>query len=683
MKLSYINIDRIKGRSASFHITEPNVMLVGEIGAGKSAVIEGVLMALNLPTKYGQTNLGRLSPTGSWSCTLGFEGGPVRSLTRGLARNKAVYSANGVPCSAAEYAEKVAQILTIEAHHADLDQFIGLSGQKRAELFSRVLESQEADVETALGGGPGGMAAWATQRGFGDSLETIKPVIDMARRIAGEPAALVNGVKEILLQCQREERAAKAALEESIESAARLHHGQDPAAVRARVKEVDERVGALRERLAAHERDVERFQSTETLVKRAEATAQKAVEALEQARIAASAGEKLAQDVAAAESKLQKAEQHVANIREIANRCEAAAASALASTQAMETFVDLHRQLATVQWEFDEPWLREHLMTFVDALGMVGEPGDDWKSLTTAFIREAVAEALDVDTKLAEAREKHQSAVTRAREAQDALRQAEQDTAKVAADLAANRQALAKASARGEEIPALQQAADEAEKAAAQARQDAARTAPPASLAAVEQELAAKLETRDKLTAQLQELEEANAIAGRIDAQRLAAHQCDTRTKCAKELLDAVQAWRDGNTRSRVEQIIEPFQRRFETMFGPGSRLDMRSDGTGRGTTFSFALDRGRGIPVDLELLSDGELVMAGAAFLGALQEINGGPGSMLAMATEALSRRGLENFLERAPTLGFDLVLITNNRGEGMSPPGWQVVNMDDPPHE
>src|SRR5690606_30107913 len=112
--------------------------------------------------------------------------------------------------------------------------------------------------------------------------------------------------------------------------------------------------------------------------------------------------------------------------------------------------------------------------------------------------------------------------------------------------------------------------------------------------------------------------------------------------------------WRDDMVRARLAAVMDPFRQCFETIFDCDMGLDHQSRGEGRSTEFYFTINR-RGVPVEFDLLSEGETVLTAAAFLTALQRIKSGPGTFLSLNAGELPLEGLRRLLRSVPKLGLD----------------------------
>lgn len=693
MRINLIEINNVKGRSARIELSQPHLLLVGEIGSGKSAVIDGVRLALMQPTGFGDRGLDRLSPTGNWSAALQFEG-EIRRLERSLKRNKQKYMVNGRQVDQKEYRSSVDQVIAVEPHHVALDAFLGLSGQKRAALFSDLLEEAEQfTLEQAVEETENCDIGEFFRRELGDShVKHVAPLVSRLGVFSGTPSELLEALKTEQNTTTQAERDAKARIEHLGLKQASVSHGMTAEEVKNKIQAIDEQLGGLKTQIENIDVQRERYEAAQAMV----TSAAKAVEEMQHTLtcLQATASQKQAHTDTA------EAKKHTLAIaRKLVGQLEGAKTKLDERTEqldeqikAMERGKRLVADLLTKEWDVDIVWLRAEFETFteqceLDRILGRNEPVSDeqLKPAAIAFAREIVAEVLGgptdvIDQKLEGLRQDqalHKKEVaTWQRQLADATEKALEAAKAVDAATAA----VEEAEKTEQEIPALKEETEAKDKERAQLQQKAQQTAPPENVEIVTAQQERLNAERETLAAQLKEYESSRALSGQLEEARYAATVAESALDAMKTLMTAIQVWRDRKLAGRVKAIMEPFNSAFTLLFGEDVHLAHHAEGTGRGTEFTFTIDR-KGFPVPFDLLSDGETVLTAAAFLSALQRIKDTPGTMLTMNTEALSAKGLKSIVRTLPALKLDFVAVANNHGNDILadlPPSWMAVDMN-----
>jgi DNA repair exonuclease SbcCD ATPase subunit len=689
MKITYISVSGVKGVSASLNLKHQNLLIGGPMGSGKSALIDGVRMALAMPTPFGETGLDRLSPSQEWSVQICFEGGRVRMLERSMRRGKAAWSVNGMKVDKSEYAEAVKEVIDVEPHHVSLDEFINLSGQKRAAMFAAMLESASSQgVNDLLAEAhKTSLAQLATE--FEVDLSSV---IQKMRAIAGTPAQLCDGLRAIANGVKSDVGDCKTRLEGLIREQSLSSVSMSPVEVGAAVQKIDEQLGGLRARKQAIADGRDQYEAAAKLVTRAGGAVQKAKDAL-------AAAQKLSDGLAEAQAALGRAEAECNDATAALAAIEAdgvklgdAAQELSEEAKKLKRGKEIVTEMFRQEWKVDPEWLDEEIRDkLLPILGDGVVISGHTHEAVIAIAKEIAAEVMGGDAvKLQEKIDANRSATAAHQEKVRAydvsLRQGRERhrTAIGAADAA--RKALKDATAAAEQLPALQADVESCDAERARLEQAVQRTAAADDEAAIDGEIQSLTTERARLAGISRKLEESNAITGQVQVARKAVAAAEQAKAFADRVLEMAQRYRDNGVKDKLAQVMEPFTRSFKAVFGDAVQLKHRSGGNGRTTEFDFLIER-RGIEVPFDLLSDGETILTAAAFLAALQSIKPGPGRFLSLNTEALDGEGLKALLRAIPSLGFDTVLIANNRADqhlySMNTDRWQYIDMRERPRE
>lgn len=689
MNLRRVQIDQIKGITTAFDIEKPCVAIIGDMGTGKSAVLDGINLGLNLPTMHGVRDLDRLSPTGRWSTVLLFDDPNVQRLERRMERRGSQYHVNGRRVTSKEYTAAVKEILDVEPHHASLHEFLGLSGQRRAELFAQILESStSSELANVINDQRSCTLDQLFENQIGVSnMDMVRGAIAELRDISGTTSELTEAIRQKAIASAQRERDAKTRHEGLIDKNKTLGHGMTPMDIQSRLSAIDGKLGALRDRQKSIEVERDRYDSSQAVLASAKATEEKLRDELQKVEADSRGWEesKKAADIL---------------ITVIAEKDMAVKARQEEIEALGETSVKIDREISEIRegqrlvvevverpWDIDVEqidvlWRRFLHEIRMQPIAMVDHDEHEYrqplidlaKSLVSASLGGSVdmlAERLsDAESREAANQEQLQAAVIARNEATGAMKQAELVADKAKEDLVRIEKAIA-------ELPKAKKAVEDAESERASLEQSSQRIAVPEDDELLATQIDEAIRERAGLVEQQRELSEHNAIAGQIEQARVDVVAAMAINECMKSIQQIVQEWRDSHVATALAEVMEPFERRFRLLFDEEVRVGHRSSGTGRSTEFEFTVSR-RGVQVPLDLLSDGEGILAAAAFLSALQTLKDTPGSILTINDIGLDYGGVDRFLTGAPDLGLDFVALATSRWrEGADPDIWQVVAM------
>jgi DNA repair exonuclease SbcCD ATPase subunit len=695
--ISRIQMTNLRGKTRAIGIDSRNILISGEMGAGKSTVIEALQLALLLPTRHGSRNLGELSPSGSWSVTIDLAGrDDVRSLTRSYRGKKQTYAVNANDVSRDDYEAAVRRVTTVEPHHIDLSQFLNLSGQKRADMFSSLLESTDLfGIDEPLRDGRNISFDQYLTSQMGEGLREQADRLKLAFGDEHTPADWVDLIKQKGLDARRSRDDASTNLDTISQRTTTVGGGENGEEIQRRISELDQKIGVLRQTTQNVDTAIEQHEAAMAHHDGVQKSAEEASEALKRAQQLAHAVESRYQDMRNADANHQLVVDRInkarADLEQERQKCSQVGEE-LARLQQADKLVS---SLLEKQWNVDRDWMDEQAQELICNLDCAVERrhhgvsefvNDEDHERLVAFAREVFAEAMGgAPEKVREAIKEVQASRDQInasiQEALSKIRADEQllpelETAKKkAADL--HKEAVEAANSLEE----LEMKHKELDARRATALQNAQRLAPADSVDAATTELDALQEDRKQLEERLRDFNSAKAISGQVEeATRnvtIATKVCDV----LKDLLSIVQEWRDKLLADRIAAVVGPFDSAFKLFWGDNASLVHRSGGTGRSTRFDFYVRSGP-YEVPLDMLSDGETVLAAVAFLAALQKIDDvDRGRMILLNSEGLSSRGLDVLLANVPKLemGLDLVMITNNRGQELSaiPEGWQRINL------
>ena len=684
MKITHIGVDGIKGRTVGLDLSERCLLVTGPMGSGKSALLDGIRLALGVPTEHGTRGLERLSPNGTWKTSVEFDGGPVTRLERRCSGGKSQFFVNGAKSDKNEYANACAAMCGVDAHHADISAFLGLSGQKRAALFSKILEDGgDESVETALGKAIG---SWLSD--VSDApMEVLDGIVRRLRVIKGSPAHVAAAVREAVNDLTTTERDARTRLDGLISEQTNLTHGASTEGLKRQIGEIDERIGGFKARREKIESEKERYDAATRVLEQARTNESKSQQELTTALERIEGKDKLASDTAEAEEKAQSAEAAIDAFDETHRKLEEQRKTLEGTKAGLTRSLSLVRNIVDAEWSIDDEWLDEEWAELGGRLEAdLPETDDDRRKIIVEFAREVVLESMGgnvekIESEIAEVETKISSVASDIRSSEETLQQSQADVAKLQEAATKLRTELKAVEDLESSIPELRQAVEDAAKKRAELESSVQQSSATESDDTLAAQIATAEGEKATLQEQLRELERHSALAGQVERGRLDLAKDEARLHAAKRIDEVVQTWRNTSTQERLSALLGPFDEAVAKVFGSGMSLAHNLEGTGRSTTFDFEAVR-NGVKVPIDLLSDGETTLMAMAFLVALQQIDEVPGTLLTLNTEPLDVRGVGMMLESAPKLGMDLVAVANNRMEGIEvPDGWQVVDMADPP--
>ena len=689
MQITRIGVDKVRGVTAQIEVTERNLLLVGEMGSGKSAVIDAVRLALGQPTGYGDRGLDRLSPDGQWLSKVEFADGAVRTIERGMKRSRQHFKINGRAVDQKEYREKLASVIDLEPHHVMLEEFMGLSGQKRAGLFSAMLEDETVyKIDDVVQGIHNHDTRELFRREVGDShMAYVESAIARLLEICGSPTELMAALKDEQNLVGHELRDARTRVDDLTEQQqSRLSHGQTGEEIKNKIQQIDEQLGGMKQRVSDLDLLRERYDAAMDLVNNAQSDVDKLRKSLDEARELAGQREACADALKSYDNKAAGLRSRLESARTEAVQLAEQRDAKMAEIETLRRGKHLIEELLHTKWEVDDQWLNEEFRSFLADTGLdvsVGSTvGMDCKEEILKFTREVVTEILGgstqvIDTKLAGATSALESMQRQVEDADEVLGSLDTQMAGAEQDVSTAKENLSKAVEAADKILVIEAEIESKDRERAELHQKAQQSAPPEDEATIRGQEKSLKDERKLLADQLKEYEASNALTGQLEEARYRSTAAETVCEVMKVLADIVQRWRDEGVAKRLAEAMGPFNEAFAHMFGSDVNLRHHSDGSGRSTEFFFTINR-HGSDVPFDLLSDGETVMAAAAFLSALQRMKETPGSMLSMNTEPLSDMGLAHVIHKAPKLGFDFVMLSNNHGVPDEIGGWQVVKME-----
>jgi chromosome segregation ATPase len=692
MKITGVRANGVRGQSVDIKIDSSLTAVVGKMGSGKSTVLDSIALCLLVPTKYGSQGLDRLSPTGAWAVDMSFDDPEVRTLRRSVGRTGSAHAVNGRKVSAKEYAEAVKKLLDVEPYHCNLGEFLGMSGQKRSEMFGKALEAGTHKTVAEVLEAVGAMGVDELFRAeLGDETVAeggVAEIIDRLTSISGTPTALVDGVRQVAAEANQDDNKATTSYERLVEQSGGISHGMDAPELEARIQEADKEIGGIEASIRDIERDRERYDEAAKLVESKKRDVERLHE--EVARLEVSAAEygdpsAINESYEAAMAAVESQKEVVAAHRKDCEQCNENWLVEREALSVAKSKLDSAKKLSSVDRSgIDRKWV---LSQYCELAGIPDCIAHEENEATGSLFNGVVDFAIRVvqgihggtEEDLAAEYARRDSAAAAAQQAyaasKDNLEDAERvllDKQDVAQDAAKRLEAARKVAIDLPEARAKAQAAAED---LAPLNQALSRTAVPEDEAVLTDQVAALEEVRSSLRKQLQELQDNNAIVGQIEEARLRKAVASAAAKVVKEVLGMVQNWRDAEVGRAIEGVMAPFSDRFKAMFGDGTEVFQQTIGTGRTTEFNFSISRG-GTHVPLDLLSDGEAVLASAAFLTALQSLKPGPGSLLLIHDTGLDDEGCERFMSAALSLGVDHIFIATSRVAAESVgAGWQVV--------
>lgn len=688
-----------------------------------TAVIDGLHLLLLLPLRFGDRGLEALSPTGSWSVTGEFDHPDVRRLRRAINRGKAVFEVNAKAVKREQYEQAVKQVLDVDPHHVVLGEFLNLSGQKRAALFSQMLDASDAtrSIDDMMQVIEKRTLAASLNSVLGEQHQSIAVrTIDDLAVVRETPAGLVEAMRKALSDRMGQKRDAEAALEKLYTTTGTAATSQTPVEIQAKIKAIDESLGGIKQRARDAVLQKERYDAANKLVAAAEESLTKTKANLEKQRA-----------IAATRADHQKAagdlEEAIAHARIAITECSNDVAALREGSKAMtddrERLVRARQLLTDLlkqKWDVPADWLEEEFQQMAVKVGVaVGK--SKWEpeehraviDFTQEVVKEVLGGDLDrisekvesLDSQIAAEQEKINAAQVAEREAKEKIdgtmsnpKVGTRSSLGLLAEHEMAVKAIAACEQAAQQVVSLEQAIGEQEQKRISVQDAAQKIMLVEDDEIVAAQLQAAEDERKVLSDALRKLDEAKAITGQIENQRLEVARLDLLAAALQRLVELSQRWRDGMVRDRISAVMEPFEANFKLLWGEEARVIHRSAGEGRSTEFDFAVRRvmsGFGeVEVGFDLLSDGETILTAAAFLAAMQQfklkqVPPRVGSLLTLNSEALSFVGLRLLLERGPSLGLDAMLVANNRAEDViarfpeAAKDWQIIDMGTPPRE
>lgn len=683
MRLVYACVDGIKGQKAGFEIEKKNLALVGPMGSGKTSVIDGISLALNLPTRHGSKSLDRLSPTGQWSVALAFEGAKHRRLERRMTRRGAQFFVDGRKVTASDYAEAVRDIVDVEPHHCSLDSFLGLSGQKRAELFSQILQSNDTtDLASIIRDQTNQSIEDLFREELGDNLDLLGDTMESLGRVTGTAADIAEGVRQEANAARTREQDSKIRYEGLVDRLSEMSHGMTHAEIQTKLSAADEELGRLKGQQREIEAQRDQYTAAQKVVEASKTAAAAAAERVEKLEAKIAERAEVEAEHEKAKAALDRASDAYGKIDEEVGILDQRREKIATRRTEVTTSLKMAQAIEDADIGIDPEWVKELcrstfgttfepdvLISFAMSVVTKGVAGGSVEELT-ATLAGIESELVAAKEQLAAARENLTTKDATMKELSAAI------------DAAARR--LEAVEGAESEIDEAREAAGKADDERARVEQEASRVSVPADDEMLASQIQAAQEARDALATQQSELTERQAITGQVEEARLAVTASQATVVVLKRLVEIVQRARDAQVTSSLGEVMEPFRERFQVLFGDGVQVDHHSSGSGRSTEFYFTISRPGAVGVPLDLVSEGESVLTAAAFLSALQSIKEGPGSVLLLNDIGLDDRGCRVFAAGAPRLGLDFVGIASSRWDAVDEEfreGWQIVDMSSPP--
>lgn len=668
MKLTRLALHGLKGFTGSVDITERNVLLVGPVGAGKTAVIQAFRVLAGMPIEIG-SNLHRLSPINSWSAEMEVDG---KSLRKSFSDKKNTFACQGVDAVSSRY-EQVLASIGLPCSTPDLGSFLNLSGSDRARYFAAL-----------LGGKSFSMAEACKQATSVDPVAFASTVVgaDADRcGIRNHKCLSQNGTPGELCEILR------SALNDSIadERRVRSHFEQ----LHQEVLPQAEDLGVLRQQMEA------------SAVRRGEIKAkldssQQILDARNALQDQIKTGE---EDVASKKKRREESLEKIATLRtnrdrdalvlgELRAAMEALSADGKVINAQVEALLVEAKQLDEISAMASPAALLAARDLQTPSLAIAGPyaaefgcSGQDMqKRLLVEVLRPWLAEVVAADEEKArvaneEAAVKRDEAgkvvvqrdELRARFAEMNKRVPPLDTAvaSYAAEITEIERTIAQLDAN---IPAVDRSNIEAKR----RLNEVVVTEDVEAMQAEQKSIAESDAVLKKNIADAEKVTKAAGQRERARADMLAASSLVT---VLKALAERLQGWRDASMKQGMAALEAPFLAHLGKVFCRPVRFELQTAGSGRSTVFTFAISDDRDHMVPLEFLSRGQATMMGAAFLRAMLEITQAPAKVLTIETGDLDAPSLNKVLAALPSLGFDLVLLESNRFTGPAPEGWQVM--------
>lgn len=690
MRITSIVVDGVKGVRRTIALNTRCLLLIGGMGSGKSAVLEGIALALGVPTEHGSIGLDRLSPTGVWRVKLQFEDAAHHELERMQNAGKASFRVDGVNVPAANYWEAVKVILDVDDHHVWFPGFRALSGQARAQMFASMLASSEAPISV------------------GDLLDVSEAdpaVVAKVRSslvgVAGTPGTLYERIKTMASDATR------AASDSRIRHSGLVDRASastgNPSMIQREIGLIDEEIGKHRGSIEDAEKQREAFESGKRVLTQADAALVRLTGELETARNNIAIVATYNTQIGERAGKIDKLEQEMQALVERGSAMDAERVKAVEDYNAIVAGRDTLRGLLKRKWQVDTVWLVAEIEAMAEKIPGMGDVVAAHIGASTKGLEAIVALAKEIATEVCGGDEK--KVADRIAAAERTKREKNDALAAIVANKNEVRIALAKetddqkrdirerdrSKLLADRVPDLETAFDTSVKQRAELEASTNQTAPAVDLdatnALIDQAKGRRREASDRLRAAT----EALAIAGQIEAARLEMTIAEATADLYKKLVVAVQNARDDGTRTALAKAMAPFRTAFSLLMGSAEdkSVEVKMSGEGRSTSMTFVIPRLRG-PVTIETLSGGEAALAAIALMSALQDVKaaaGRPGKVIISTAQELDRHGISALLAGAPKLGRDFLAVSHNwagagsfgsLGAGVPIQTWDVVDMD-----
>lgn len=691
MHIESLSLHGFKGLRGEVKFTSNRVIAIGPVGAGKTSLLQALRILCGLPTALGESNLGRFGIAGGWSAEVSIDG---KRFGRSFAPRGDSRMVQGVQTAVANYQALLGSTGLGAVPDVDLGDFLALSGQKRAEMFSGLVGSDSFTLEAAVKQATGVDFSTFAGTVVGNDAEHIRlDYVDCNALVT--PSDLCDHVRDMVNQQARGAKEATAVYQNLCASPA--VSGEDPAAVQTELGTENQKLGAAQSRKGEANAERDRAQAARNLLQSTDQSISAAEKSIERLRVSAgerrTEAERLEGQIGKLSEGIEPLHKRIEELQNqkgaVIERCEKAThaysvaqsnssrargASGLRSVSDLtpipvEAVFAMTRHLSvTVPADFDAEQMGK------DLVKIIVHP---WLEAQAAFMTKAAEEAkAAVETAEAEMNAANVARAEYANELRQAQRQLEQleDRIRTTRNEAAT---AASGSARN-----LEDAAEAERQLEIQRRRrnemaaSTQQTAVTTDIEALDAEIEGLTESIGKIRTRLSAAEKGRQAAGQRERARLEMLIAEAKVKVFKALLERLQAWRDRIMGERMTKVMTPFQKRMNLVFGKESGVALRSVGVGRATVFDFDVIP-HNIPVPLENLSAGETALAAAAFLAAMHEFTGSKAKILTMDAEALDRPSLHRLMTAIPSLGFDFAMLTSNRTMPEDvPEGWQVVN-------
>lgn len=706
MKL-HLDVRAIKGVEASVSLDRPTV-IHGAMGSGKTAMIEALMLALRLPTRYGLRNLDRLSPTGQWMSRVRAEIEGIDTTFEWDHGRSTMLMVNGGKVPQDKFDEAVLEVTNLRPHHVDLMAFVNSSGQKRAEIFGEHLAEGDSSLDKIIGAqlqhwlaslgderaATELRAAWALVAGTGPvMLEKIRDGLNSAR-------GTLRGRKEHLDNIQQQLRSAQ--VEGNAEE------------IQSRLSQLDEERGRLQSSIDSAQAQADQQKEAARLMEEAkravaEIQAKRQIIAQQREQLASEKANLKSLEASAGDlnAKLdeEKAKLSALPAAEDENPHNEALKDATLHLLSCQTLVritdDFVKSVSVIP--VPENVLSDiaiiagnHLGTGAPsnpdqiakmAIEIVGVIFKQGKGAMQARLEEAQAASDAAEETVNEWNRLQRDRMSAVKNAEHAVANCQREIDLAQQRIDAKRGDIRRMEAElaaPEGFESIEAAMNERERLADERRADMEAAVSRLGTMTDTAELKANIETiaeeAKQLRDTLRKLNEAHALAGQVERARLAIAIAEQIVEYWKEIEKRVSDWRNERARKRFDEMVSKFAWRFKALLGASPEFAM--DGSGRSLTLEIYLQRGVH-NVTLDLLSGGETVLASIAFLFALQELDDVALPLVAVDGEHLDDAGLKALIEHGPKVATvngrpGLIIVTDNHARPVNDPRWRVITME-----